>query len=93
MAALLVLLIMGAHAALDGCPVIPERAANLQVGYGKRPGPGVSTRRRASDNARSNLASDSNAAKQRLKQAMTSSTRRDGASGDDALKLVLGFTE
>lgn len=68
----------------------------LQVGYGKKHGPGVSTRRRAADNAKSNLVADSNAveklAKQRLAEAMRSSTRQ-GASGEDALKLVLGIAE
>ncbi len=57
----------------------------------------MSTRRRAADKTGSNLIADSNAgeklAKQRLAQAMRSSTRREGASGDDALKLVLGFSE
>lgn len=69
----------------------------MQVGYGRKSAAGVSTRRRAADNAGSNLIADSNAgeklAKQRLAQAMRSSTRREGASGDDALKLVLGYSE
>ena len=71
----------------------------LQVGYGAKAGPGVSTRRRAADNSRSNLASDSNAgeklAKQRLAEAMRSSLRQagKGASGEDALDLVLQYAE
>ena len=71
----------------------------LQVGYGAKAGPGVSTRRRAADSSRSNLASDSTAgeklAKQRLAEAMRSSSRQagKGASGEDALNLVLQFAE
>jgi len=69
----------------------------LQVGYGEKPATGVSTRRRTADNLKSNLVAGSNAgeklAKQRLAEAMRSSRSRDGASGDDALKAVLGFAE